>query len=84
MEENNGELVKALGKVLRESEEKSALAIAAHDVGLLVRELPEKRRVWDGMGVKARIMELMGDGDAEVRYESLMTVQEFLKFAFGG
>ncbi|KAK6353846.1 H(+)-transporting V1 sector ATPase subunit H [Orbilia blumenaviensis] len=84
MEENNGELVQCLARVLKESEEKLVLAVAAHDVGVLVREVPEKRRVWDGVAVKARVMQLMGDSDPEVRYESLKAVQEFLRYAFGG
>ena len=84
MEENNGELVHCLARVLKESEEKLVLAVAAHDVGVLVKEVPEKRRVWDGVRVKARVMELMGDSDPEVRYESLKAVQEFLRYAFGG
>ncbi|KAK6335195.1 H(+)-transporting V1 sector ATPase subunit H [Orbilia javanica] len=84
MEENNGELVQCLAKWLRESDEKLVLAVAAHDVGVLVKEVPEKRRVWDGVQVKARVMELMGDSDPEVRYESLKAVQEFLRYAFGG
>ncbi|KAK6529315.1 H(+)-transporting V1 sector ATPase subunit H [Arthrobotrys megalospora] len=84
MEENNGELVQCLARVLRESDEKLVLAVAAHDVGVLVKEVPEKRRVWDGVMVKARVMELMGDSDPEVRYESLKAVQEFLRYAFGG
>jgi V-type H+-transporting ATPase subunit H len=84
MEDNNGELVKCLATVLQESKEKVVLAVAAHDVGVLVKEVPEKRRVWDGLQVKARVMELMGDSDPEVRYESLKAVQEFLRYAFGG
>ncbi|KAF3080649.1 H(+)-transporting V1 sector ATPase subunit H [Orbilia oligospora] len=84
MEENNGELVQCLARWLRESQEKLVLAVAAHDVGVLVKEVPEKRRVWDGVRVKARVMELMGDSDPEVRYESLKAVQEFLRYAFGG
>ncbi|KAK6542071.1 H(+)-transporting V1 sector ATPase subunit H [Orbilia ellipsospora] len=84
MEDNNGELVQCLARVLKESDEKIALAVAAHDVGVLVKEVPEKRRVWDGLRVKARVMELMGDSDPEVRYESLKAVQEFLRYAFGG
>ncbi|RVD83098.1 uncharacterized protein DFL_007499 [Arthrobotrys flagrans] len=84
MEENNGELVQCLARWLRESDEKVVLAVAAHDVGVLVKEVPEKRRVWDGVKVKARVMELMGDSDPEVRYESLKAVQEFLRYAFGG
>ncbi|KAJ6259562.1 hypothetical protein Dda_5199 [Drechslerella dactyloides] len=84
MEENGGELVACLARALRESEDKLVLAVAAHDVGVLVKELPEKRRVWDTAMVKARVMELMGHSDPEVRYESLKAVQEFLRHAFGG
>ncbi|KAK6510460.1 H(+)-transporting V1 sector ATPase subunit H [Arthrobotrys conoides] len=84
MEENNGELVRCLARWLKESQEKLVLAVAAHDVGVLVKEVPEKRRVWDGVMVKARVMELMGHSDPEVRYESLKAVQEFLRYAFGG
>ena len=42
-----------------------------------VREGGGSRRVWDGLQVKARVMELMGHSDPEVRYESLKAVQEF-------
>ncbi|EWC44333.1 hypothetical protein DRE_01159 [Drechslerella stenobrocha 248] len=84
MEENGGELVNCLARALRESDDKIVLAVAAHDVGVLVKEVPEKRRVWDTALVKSRVMELMGDSDPEVRYESLKTVQEFLRYAFGG
>ncbi|EPS42783.1 hypothetical protein H072_3111 [Dactylellina haptotyla CBS 200.50] len=84
MEEAGGELPQCLARVLKESDEKIVLAVAAHDVGVLVKEVPEKRRVWDGLMVKARVMELMGDSDPEVRYESLKAVQEFLRYAFGG
>ncbi|KAF3910274.1 hypothetical protein ABW21_db0205415 [Orbilia brochopaga] len=84
MEENGGELVNCLARALRESDDKVVLAVAAHDVGILVKEVPEKRRVWDTAMVKARVMELMGDSDPEVRYESLKAVQEFLRYAFGG
>ncbi|KAF3917145.1 hypothetical protein ABW20_dc0109888 [Dactylellina cionopaga] len=84
MEENSGELVQCLARVLNESEDKVVLAVAAHDVGVLVKEVPEKRRVWDSLMVKTRVMGLMADSDPEVRYESLKAVQEFLRYAFGG
>jgi len=84
MEENNGELPKCLAQVLKEGHEKTALAVAAHDIGMLVKEVSEKRRVWDGLNAKAQVMKLMGDSDPEVRFESLKTVQEFLRHAFGG
>lgn len=66
----------------RRSANKLVLAVAAHDVGVLVREVPEKRKVWEGLGVKARVMNLMADSDASVRYEALTAVRGFLEHAF--
>ncbi|CUS14043.1 unnamed protein product [Tuber aestivum] len=76
------ELVKALSRVLSGSTDKTVLAVAANDVGVLVREAPGGRKKWEEQGVKSRVMELMGDSDAEVRYEALKAVQGFLANAF--
>ncbi|KAL7270375.1 H(+)-transporting V1 sector ATPase subunit H [Rhizina undulata] len=76
------ELVKALARALGTSADKTVLAVAANDVGVLVREVPGSRKKWEGLGVKNRVMELMGDGDAEVRYEALKAVQGFMASAF--
>ncbi|KAI5798935.1 armadillo-type protein [Geopyxis carbonaria] len=78
------ELVHALAKALATSVDKTVLAVAANDVGVLVREVPYARKRWEELGVKARVMELMGDTDAEVRYEALKAVQGFLQTAFSG
>ncbi|KAF8469118.1 armadillo-type protein [Kalaharituber pfeilii] len=83
VEENQGELMKALARALQTSgSNKLALAVAAHDVGVLVREVPEKRKVLESLGVKARVMQLMADTDASVRYEALTAVRGFLEHAF--
>lgn len=88
VEENNGALVKELARVFDspnpDPADKTActiLAVAAHDVAMLVREIPEKRRVWEGLGVKSRCLELMQAGDPEVRYEALGAVQAFMEHA---
>lgn len=76
------ELVKALSRVFSSSSDKTVLAVAANDVGVLVREAPGSRKKWEEEGVKSRVMELMGDSDPEVRYEALKAVQGFLANAF--
>lgn len=76
------ELVKQLAKVLTGSQDKTVLAVAANDVGVLIREVPYSRKRWEDLGVKAKVMELMADTDAEVRYEALKAVQGFLQSAF--
>ncbi|KAH0608480.1 uncharacterized protein H6S33_001614 [Morchella sextelata] len=80
----DSELVKALARVLSTSQDKTVLAVAANDVGALVREVSGGRKKWEELGVKNRVMELMGDSDAEVRYEALKAVQGFLANAFSG
>ena len=64
--------------------DKEVLAIACNDVGCLVREVPEKRGQLEKLGVKGRVMELMGDGDEGVRWESLRAVGEWLRYSFDG
>lgn len=79
--------MKCLARALGAGEEggardKTVLAVAAHDVGVLVREVPEKRKAWENLGVKGRCMQLMADSDASVRYEALTAVRGFLEHAF--
>ncbi|KAF8543470.1 armadillo-type protein [Trichophaea hybrida] len=78
------ELVNQLARVLGNSADKTVLAVACNDVGVLVREVPYVRKRWVDLGVKGRVMELMGDTDPEVRYEALKAVQGFLQTAFSG
>jgi V-type H+-transporting ATPase subunit H len=62
----------------------TAVAVAANDVGVLVREVPYARKRWESLGVKDQVMKLMGHPDPEVRYEALKAVQGFLQTAFSG
>ena len=78
------QLIKHLAHLLANSADKTVLAVACNDVGVMIRELPYMRKRWVDMGVKGRVMELMGDTDAEVRYEALKAVQGFLVTAFSG
>lgn len=80
----DGELVKQLARVLGSSSDKTVLAVACNDVGVLVREVPQARKRWVELGVKGRVMELMADADPEVKYEALKAVQGFLQTAFSG
>jgi len=84
LDENQGELPKALQQMLNKSweDDKTVLAIACNDVGWLVKEAPEKRGQLEKLGVKARVMELMTDRDEGVRWESLRAVGEWLRYSF--
>jgi V-type H+-transporting ATPase subunit H len=78
------ELVRQLARLLGSSQDKTVLAVACNDVGELVKEVPYSHKKWVELGVKNRVMELIGDSDPEVRYEALKAVQGFLQTAFSG
>lgn len=84
LEHENGDLVKRLAEIMAKpwDNDKAVLAIACNDVGNLVREVPEKRSQLERAGLKTRIMELMGDKDEAVRWESLKALGGWLKYSF--
>lgn len=84
LDEERGQIPKKLAEILSKNWEsdKQVLAIACHDVGRLVREVPERRHQLEKLGLKARIMELMADRDESVRWESLRAVGEWLRYTF--
>ncbi|KAH8884030.1 ARM repeat-containing protein [Thozetella sp. PMI_491] len=84
LEHENGELVRKLAEIMKKTwgNDKAVLAIACNDVGNLVREVPEKRYQLEKLGLKTRIMELMGEADENVRWESLQALGGWLKYSF--
>ena len=82
LEDKNGELPKKLAEILGKGWEsdKKVLAIACNDVGNLVKHVPEQRTTLDKLGLKARLLELMGDSDEGVRWESLKAVGEWMRY----
>jgi V-type H+-transporting ATPase subunit H len=62
--------------------DKKVLAIACNDIGHLVKEVPEQRSALERLGLKARLLELMGDSDENVRWESLRAVGEWMRYSF--
>lgn len=84
LEHENGDLVRRLAEIMAKpwDNDKAVLAIACNDVGNLVREVPEKRSQLERVGLKTRIMELMGDKDENVRWESLKALGGWLQYSF--
>ncbi|KAL7628128.1 H(+)-transporting V1 sector ATPase subunit H [Parahypoxylon ruwenzoriense] len=80
----NGEIARKLVDIMKKpwENDKAVLAIACNDVGYLVKEVPEKRYQLEKLGLKTRIMELMGDSDENVRWESLRALGGWLKYSF--
>jgi V-type H+-transporting ATPase subunit H len=84
LDHENGALVRRLAEIMKKpwENDKSVLAIACNDVGALVREAPEKRGQLEKLGMKTRVMELMGEADENVRWESLKALGGWLKYSF--
>ncbi|KAK5655017.1 hypothetical protein OQA88_6776 [Cercophora sp. LCS_1] len=80
----NGEIVRKLAEIMAKpwDSDKAVLAIACNDIGFLVREVPEKRGQLERLGLKTRIMELMAEGDDNVRWESLRALGGWLQYSF--
>ena len=76
--------MRRLAEIMAKSWEsdKAVLAIACNDVGCLVREVPEKRSQLEKLGLKTRVMELMAEGDENVRWESLRALGGWLQYSF--
>ncbi|KIY03845.1 uncharacterized protein Z520_00536 [Fonsecaea multimorphosa CBS 102226] len=84
LEDKSGELPKKLTEILSKGWEsdKQVLAIGCNDVGHLVKQVPEQRTALEKLGLKARLLELMGDPDENVRWESLKAVGEWMRYTF--
>lgn len=72
-------LHRALVGVLMASKEPLELAVAANDLGMYLRFCDSARRKLDDLGAKAKVMELMGHPDAEVKYQALVATQSFFQ-----
>ncbi|AEO54293.1 hypothetical protein MYCTH_2296723 [Thermothelomyces thermophilus ATCC 42464] len=84
VEYENGALVQRLAEIMKKpwDNDKAVLAIACNDIGYLVREVPEKRGQLERLGLKTRVMELMGEADENVRWESLRALGGWLQYSF--
>ncbi|KIW33678.1 uncharacterized protein PV07_00507 [Cladophialophora immunda] len=84
LEDKSGELPKKLAEILSKSWEsdKQVLAVGCNDVGNLVKHVPEQRTALEKLGLKARLLELMGDPDENVRWESLKAVGDWMRYTF--
>lgn len=84
LEHEKGELPRKLADIMSKKWEndKQVLAIACNDVGMLVKEVPEKRSQLEKLGLKTRVMELMADPNESVRWESLNALSGWLRYSF--
>jgi len=84
LEYENGAVMRKMADIMQKpwDSDKAVLAIACNDIGCLVREVPEKRSQLEKLGLKTRVMELMGEADENVRWESLRALGGWLKYSF--
>ncbi|KAF6764976.1 armadillo-type protein [Ephemerocybe angulata] len=67
--------LKRLVELLKESNDPTVLAVAAHDVGQYIKHYERGRKIVADLGAKARVMQLLAHANADVRYRALLTVQ---------
>lgn len=61
------------------SQDPLVLAVAASDLGRYLQFCDSARRQLQDLGAKAKVMELMGHPDAEVKYQALVATQRFFQ-----
>ncbi|ORZ40606.1 ATPase, V1 complex, subunit H [Catenaria anguillulae PL171] len=76
--EKDGELVKALARLLNTSSDPIVLAVAAHDLGQFIKHYSLGKKILQDIGAKHRLMEMMTHENADVRYQALMAVQNLV------
>ncbi|KAF9459349.1 armadillo-type protein [Collybia nuda] len=72
------EQLKSLIALLFNSTDPIVLAVAAHDVGQYVKHYDRGKKIVTDLGGKARVMELMGHENPDVRYRALLSVQQLV------
>lgn len=75
---NNLEVLRCMVRLLNDSSDPKVLSVACHDLAQFIKHHPRGRFIAQSLGVKGRLMELMADGDGEVRRYALTTVQVLL------
>ncbi|KAK4048902.1 H(+)-transporting V1 sector ATPase subunit H [Microbotryomycetes sp. JL201] len=75
-------LLKTLVQILITSKDSLTLAVAANDVAQYVKYCDVSKKTLDDLGAKARVMELMGHSDPDVKYNSLVATQRLLSHAW--
>ncbi|KAI0048224.1 ATPase V1 complex subunit H [Auriscalpium vulgare] len=70
--------LKLLIELLRSSPDPTVLAVAAHDLGQYVKYHERGKKFVTDFGAKTRVMELMSHGNADVRYQALVSVQRLV------
>jgi len=78
LNDKNFEQLKILVNLLKESSDITVLAVAAHDIGQYVKHYERGKIPITDLGGKARVMELMGHPNSDVRYRALLSVQQLV------
>ncbi|GAA5861771.1 hypothetical protein JCM1840_005261 [Sporobolomyces johnsonii] len=76
------EQLKVLVGLLVSSQEPLTLAVAANDIAQFVKFYDNGKKALEDLGAKARVMELMGHQDPDVKYQSLVATQRLVSHAW--
>lgn len=85
LEENDGKAAKRLIEILKTSRDPLVLAVACNDVAKFIKYGGERaRKLLTNASGKTRVMELMTHENPDVRYQSLIAVQQLLSQSWLG
>ncbi|ORY55172.1 armadillo-type protein [Leucosporidium creatinivorum] len=82
LNDKDREQLKKLVNLLIASKDSLVLAVAANDVAQYVKYCDSGKKNLDDLGAKARVMELMGHSDPDVKYFGLLATQRLISHAW--
>lgn len=81
--EDDWKIVKLLSQLLTSSNvDNTTLAVISNDISHIIDEAPESTKIFEKLGAKIKIMELMSSSDSEVRFQALKATQTFISHSF--
>ncbi|KAA8495061.1 putative V-type proton ATPase subunit H [Porphyridium purpureum] len=75
MERSNMEVLRCLVRLLAQSSDPVVLSVACNDLSMFIKYHPRGRYIAQSLGVKTRLMQLMGAESPEVRRHALNCIQ---------
>jgi len=82
LNESDHKQLRVLVQLILASQDPTVLAVAAHDLGKYVKYSESGKRLITELGGKAKVMELMGHENPDVRFQALVTVQRLVSNAW--
>jgi len=78
LNKNDHEVLRMISILLKDGQDPTTLAVCAHDVGEYVRHYPQGKYNVEKLGLKERVVGLLGNKDTKVKSAALLALQKLM------